>query len=59
MVFSLTVERVIRAMKEGGEHIMDEEDNNNLEWAVCNGGGGGDHEIDFWANVQQHNCLLS
>jgi hypothetical protein len=31
MAFALMVERVIRAMKEGGGHIMDEEDDNDLE----------------------------
>ncbi len=59
MAFALMVERVIRVMMEGGGHIMDKEDDNGLKWAVEDGGGGGNHKINFCANVQQHDCLLS
>jgi hypothetical protein len=47
------------AMMEGREHIMANKEDNNVEWAVGDGGGGGDHKTDFWANVQQHNHHLS
>ncbi len=36
---------------KGGGHIMDNEENNDAEWAVGEDGGGGNHEINFWANV--------
>ncbi len=44
---------------EGGGPFMDNEDNNNAEWAVGDGGAGGDDAINFWANVQQQDCHLS
>ncbi len=31
---------------------MDDEDKNNVEWAVGDGGAGGNDAIIFWANIQ-------
>ncbi len=59
MMFALTVERFIREMKEGEGHIMNKKDDDNSEWAVDEGGGSSNHKINFWANVQQRDCLLS
>ncbi len=58
-MFALTVERFIREMKEGEGHIIDKEDNNELEWAVDDSGDSSNHKINFSANVQQRDCLLS
>jgi hypothetical protein len=38
---------------------MEDKEDDNSEWAVGDEGGGGDHEINLWVNVQQRNCLLS
>jgi hypothetical protein len=38
---------------------MDKKDDNDSEWAVGDGGSGGNHKINFWANDQQRNCLLA
>ncbi len=49
----------VRAMMEGGKHIMDDEEDNDVEWAVGDGGSGATVRLAFWANVHQHNHLLS
>jgi hypothetical protein len=46
-------------MMEGGGHIMDNVEDDNAEWAVGDNGGDGNHKINVWVNVQQHNYLLS
>jgi hypothetical protein len=44
---------------EGGGPFIDNEEDNNAEWAVGDGGAGGDDAINFWANIQQQDGHLS
>jgi hypothetical protein len=38
---------------------MDDLEGNNAEWAMGDGGTGGDDMINFWAIIQQQDCHLS
>jgi hypothetical protein len=38
---------VDREIMEGGGHFMDDEEDNDAEWAVGDGGGAGKHKNNF------------